>query len=598
MATTIDTLAIKIIADATDVTSGIGKVTKEVREAARIVSSLESPLDKVANKERRLNQLFDEGAISQRNYSESMKMVRSKMDELAAAKNPAGMNFGNVASQIPVFGQIYTGVTSAAGAVNLLGTAFREMGQLAHAAVDFVVDSGKRIDDVADQAERLGMTVGGLSELKIAANFADVKDFGSVDKGLEKMLVNVSKAAGGIDDMDLETKKAAASFNILGLSANELIGLSPDQMFARISEELAEIPTNAQRAEIIKDIFGKGGNELKNLIEHLEEYKQQAIDSGAVVTDFQAAEIAKADAAMKRLMTSAEGLGNVLATSLAPTLATVADSLATIAKNPGIGANIISAFAPGPAGIGTTMSANIAATMMANQMAARAEKEQRESAAPSDAQKEINLAKVEAAEAKSAAAEAKKAATSESAVAKEFDQTSMALEREITILRSGKEAWAELDESLKGFNDEQREQLSLLRDEKAVLEAVAHAKEQDLKLEKERVNEAEKIRESLRSDKEVARDRVSGAMDLVTTGELDPGDADKLVRREAERLVKPQQERNLKAVSFGSQEAIAAIANRGAAREDSQRLDEMIEWLKKIAEKEAVEVEEVSLQAG
>ncbi len=130
-------------------------------------------------------------------------------------------------------------------------------------------------------AERLDIIPEKLAGLRLAADFTG-QSFESITTALQKMLVAVS---GSGDPL----KKAASdkAFNQLKLSAESIKDLSPDQMFMRIADAMEHVENVADRVNIAKAIFGKGGVPILNMIEDgskgLEKFQRIAEFAGTTI---------------------------------------------------------------------------------------------------------------------------------------------------------------------------------------------------------------------------------------------------------------------------------------------------------------------------
>ncbi len=575
MTRTIETLAVKAVLDMQNIDQGFQRMTKEAREAMRIVSSLETPLDKLARKQERLNEIFANGGLSQQQYLSALSKLRARMDDLAVVRQP---DLSKMLGQVPGIGSLVVSLTTAAGAIGLVNAAFNQLQQAGSAALRFIIDRGKAIDDVADAAERLGVSVGGLSELQTAAKFADVKDFAAVTGGIEKMLVAVARAR----DPASETAKA---FQRLRLDANELIGLQPDQIFHRIAKEIAEIPTNAERAMVIREIFGKAGNDLKLLIEQFEQFREKSLASGAIVTDEQAAAVAEVDDALKSINATMESIGNTSILVIVPAMKSFAEIMKQVDQNSRGLQSILGSASPMLAGF----VGEFEKLREQERENARSESAIRRMQQSSPEQKALN-------EAASAEADENRAAKER---VKLFDRLIDQYNEQILLLEGGRQAVedhkmeeAGLSEADRHAIDLQRQALEMLKEEKQIRDAISHAADQDAKLKGDRINEAEKIRQSLQTAEEAASVRLARAMDLVVTGELTESDVEKLAEKEARSLTKGGGEFRLQAVSRGSQEDIAATLGR-RQESDSQRFEVMKQKLIELAKKPPLEVNNV-----
>ncbi len=119
----------------------------------------------------------------------------------------------------------------------------------------------ENVNEMLHVAKRLDIIPEKLAGLRLAAEVTGLS-FESVTSALQKMLIAVS---GSGDPL----KKAASdkAFEQLKLSAESIKDLSPDQMLMRIADALEHVDNVADRVNIARAIFGKGGVPLLNMIE-------------------------------------------------------------------------------------------------------------------------------------------------------------------------------------------------------------------------------------------------------------------------------------------------------------------------------------------
>lgn len=152
-------------------------------------------------------------------------------------------------------------------------------------AAKLFADAGS---DLVDMSQRTGASVEALSELGYAAEQSG-SDLATLEGGLRKMQKAVVAAANGSDS-------AVATLSQLGLTAQQLQRLSPDQQFELIADRLSQIQNPAERAALAMELFGKTGTTLLPLMangaEGIIALRQQARELGLVMSteDAQAAE--------------------------------------------------------------------------------------------------------------------------------------------------------------------------------------------------------------------------------------------------------------------------------------------------------------------
>lgn len=106
-------------------------------------------------------------------------------------------------------------------------------------------------DEVAKTADRLGLSIKGFQELRYVAERSGVSitDF---DKGMEGFTRRLGQAADG-------SGSAMKAFKKLGLDVEEMLALEPEVALEHIADAMAGLETQAERAAVSQDLFGRAG---------------------------------------------------------------------------------------------------------------------------------------------------------------------------------------------------------------------------------------------------------------------------------------------------------------------------------------------------
>lgn len=139
------------------------------------------------------------------------------------------------------------------------------------AATKVFLDTGDALDKMR---QRTGISVKSLSELEHAAeqSGATLADLEAAVRKMQKEIASGSKA-----------------FDNLGLSAQQLAKLTPEEQFNAVTAAIARIEDPTLRAGAAMDAFGKSGTKLLPMIEDLKSLRQEAQDMGFVMSDRTAA---------------------------------------------------------------------------------------------------------------------------------------------------------------------------------------------------------------------------------------------------------------------------------------------------------------------
>lgn len=191
-------------------------------------------------------------------------------------------------------------------------------------------------DEISD-----AMNVTGLSN-----DFLQTLQFGAADAG-----VNLNALVGGLTKFNSTLAKAAAgnkaatkSFAQLGLNAQDLLSLHPDERFKAVADAIAKIPDPAQRAAAAVAMFGKTGAKLLPAMEGgLSALNEQMADlksRGLIMSDEDRQMAASAEGAFLSLSLVLARIQQLIAAAVTPAflqvmsvIQSVAESVATFIDN-------------------------------------------------------------------------------------------------------------------------------------------------------------------------------------------------------------------------------------------------------------------------
>lgn len=136
-------------------------------------------------------------------------------------------------------------------------------------------------DRIDKMSQKLGMTREGFQEWDfiLSQNGASIDSLGAGMKTLTNQVDELAK--GG--------KVATEAFGALGLSYEDLAGLSQQEIFEKTIVALQSVEDETKRAALANDLLGRSGQELAPLLnagaDSVEKMKQQAKDLGLVIND-------------------------------------------------------------------------------------------------------------------------------------------------------------------------------------------------------------------------------------------------------------------------------------------------------------------------
>lgn len=182
---------------------------------------------------------------------------------------------------------------------------------------------------LADTARKLGLTTDALAGMRFAAEQTGVAS-NQLDLGVQRMTRRIAEAAKG-------TGEAQGALKELGLDAVRLAALPIDQQFQEISAAMANVTSQSDKIRLGFKLFDSEGVALINTLavgkEGLEAFKQEAIDLGIALNNFETARIEQSGKAIDKAKAALTGLGNKLTVALAPAITVAAEEFADMVKN-------------------------------------------------------------------------------------------------------------------------------------------------------------------------------------------------------------------------------------------------------------------------
>lgn len=169
------------------------------------------------------------------------------------------------------------------------------------------IQSANTADELYDASSKVYLSVEAYQEWSYASKILAVDQ----DK-LFKAFVKVNAVLGDIASGNV-SKQVSDSFNLIGLSIEELKGLNTDQAFSLIRDRLSEVEDMASRAAVANAIFGdKLGSELTQVFgASAEEVKalKEEMHSLGIVTNEQAEMAGTFNDELDKLKLSLQGVG-------------------------------------------------------------------------------------------------------------------------------------------------------------------------------------------------------------------------------------------------------------------------------------------------
>ena len=178
---------------------------------------------------------------------------------------------------------VRNGLAKTGKAANLLKGALAGLGLalVTKRLASFTAQSIKTADAIAKTADKVGLSVRALQELRLAADLAGVSQE-KFDSSIERFTKRIGEAAMGTG----EAKKALAELNVGFLNAEGNIRPT-EVIFRDVGDALAKIESPAKKAAIAAQLFGREGVALTLLLakgsKGLDDFREIAVATGGVL---------------------------------------------------------------------------------------------------------------------------------------------------------------------------------------------------------------------------------------------------------------------------------------------------------------------------
>lgn len=289
MATTINSYSVSLGLDASNFIDGSNLSRQEVSRLRKDIEQARNPMEQLAVEQDRLRKALDSGAISLEVYNRLLEDKRRKLMGAAGAAEHHATTLEKISQVANTVTGVVQGVRAAfdvaSGAVNV-----------ASSALEKYVNIGKRIDDVADSANNLGLSYNQLGSMRYAA-----KELGG------------DQAAGAIDNA--LSKAMKQGFVQPGEDAA--------QAFARIADEISGMVDPSERVQRATEVFGKTGADLVGVLSQGGDATRRLVqlwERTNALTEAQVQSVGEFGDNMDRIELAFIGISNIAVAELAPAM--------------------------------------------------------------------------------------------------------------------------------------------------------------------------------------------------------------------------------------------------------------------------------------
>lgn len=190
--------------------------------------------------------------------------------------------------------------------------------------IESVVEgSMEGISHITLLAAEFGVTSEAMDSLKVAGAEVGLS-IDSVAGSMKLMENNLAKAAEG-------TGTAVAALSKLGLSAEDLAELKPDEQMRAIADAFTGLSTQADKASVATGLFGRQGIQMINILDGgakgFDAAQEKAAKFNQELNATDSAQVYEAAKAIVDVQLAFEGLANVLTVALAPYITSISKQL-------------------------------------------------------------------------------------------------------------------------------------------------------------------------------------------------------------------------------------------------------------------------------
>lgn len=191
--------------------------------------------------------------------------------------------------------------------------------------------AAESIDQQSKLSRRLGVTYAELAGLKLAGDLAGV--------GVESIATAMTKADVAFVKAQNGSKQAQSAFATLGLTTEQLGGMTSAERFEAIADAIAKLPTEAERSAAAIALFGRSGAQLLPLFEggaaSIRQARLEAEQFGLTLTGVQGRNVEEMNDSFTRVSAAIQGIVQQVVAYLAPAITGVVNKFLEFVKQAG-----------------------------------------------------------------------------------------------------------------------------------------------------------------------------------------------------------------------------------------------------------------------
>jgi hypothetical protein len=169
-------------------------------------------------------------------------------------------------------------------------------------------------DHAAKTADELGLTVEAYQEMVYAGERSGIAQ-NTMDSSMRRFVKRTGEAARGAG-------AARQAYEALGLSAEDLSAMQPDEALAMVADRLQSVSNHGQKVDLASQLFGNEGAAMLNLLKDgsagLQQLRRDARITGYVMSEESARDAVKFKDALLDAQLGLKGMKNTIGAELMP----------------------------------------------------------------------------------------------------------------------------------------------------------------------------------------------------------------------------------------------------------------------------------------
>jgi hypothetical protein len=309
MAEVIGSAAYQLILDSTKFEKGAKLTRQESQALRRTLRDIETPAEKHQKKLDQLASLYRKGKLDAEQLRKGIDKLEKEYEQLNDATDETIRNSKQVnksaKSNEHAFDSMKTSAAGVAGAMAGVATAMA----MAEKATSTFFEQADKMSEWNKRAEMIGVGTEAITSLSYAAErFAHVSSDVFIDS-LKEVRLRISDATIGAG-------QAVDALERLGLSAEELKRMSPEESFLRVADAIRQVQNSADQIRMTDELFGDAGVQLLPMLKQgkrgIVELQEEAVALGVAFGDDAVAGIEKMNSELAKAKAVTEGIKNSL----------------------------------------------------------------------------------------------------------------------------------------------------------------------------------------------------------------------------------------------------------------------------------------------